>query len=204
MVTAGSSLRNESRGLLEDFVLLVVPDRSTDPAETGLLRGMPTDFVPLRDGRPQPTIEGNGPGVSHGRPAEFAAPAAPGQLRSDPDRHVDHVVVRWGARDAGGAADAAESQQDVVAVDDGPVPLVGFRRFEGVLDVPGTRPTPAGQVQPVFDGELPYPERGHRICNGGRSAGGGVRSLRRGFRTGAGRGRRCWAGGPGLAGCRGR
>src|SRR6516164_10407628 len=119
--------------------------------ETGLLGDVEADGVPLRDGGAQPAVECDGPGVGDGGAAEFCAPALPGQVGPDADRDVQDGEVAGLPRRSGRLAQAAEAEQRVLAVGDGPVALIRGERLEGVKDLPGPWLRRGGQGQAVLD-----------------------------------------------------
>src|SRR3954469_23743533 len=95
---AAAHAGSDSWRLLEDLVQLVVPLPGADGGESVLTCGWPADLVPFRHGRPEPAVQGHRGGVANRCPAQFGTPAATGELWSDPDRHIDDIVVLRCAR----------------------------------------------------------------------------------------------------------
>ena len=160
-------LRRAAR-LLEDDVLAAGEGQGAGAGEAGLLGDVEADGVPIRDGGAQPAVERHRPGVGDGGAAEFGAPALAGQVGPDADGDVQDGGLAGLPRRAGGLAQAAEAEQRVVLVGDGPVALVGRKRLEGVVDLPGTGLRFGGQGQAVLDGQLPHAEGRHGLVAAGR------------------------------------
>ena len=156
------------RRLLEDDVLAAGQGQRAGAGEAGLLGDVQADGVPIRDGGAQPAVERHRPGVGDGGAAEFGAPALAGQVGSDADGDVQDGGVAGLARRAGGLAEAAEAEQRIVPVGDGPVALVRREWLEGVVDLPGDGLRFGSQGEAVLDGQLPHAEGRDGLVTAGR------------------------------------